>query len=321
MRLLIIDSNALMHRSFHALPPLQNKKGEQAGAIYGFLLTLFRAIKDLGPDFIAATFDLPAPTFRHKKFKEYKAKRKKAPEEFYQQIPIMKKVLAAFSIPVFEKEGFEADDLIATISKKAPKEQKYSKLKIYILTGDFDTLQLVNKNTKIYTLGRGIRETMIYDREKILERFDLNPEQMVDYKALAGDPSDNVPGVTGIGKKTATNLLKEFVTLENLYKKIEKEGEKQNIKPRVKELLLKNKEQAFFSQDLVKTREDAPVDFNVEKCKFGDFNKEKVEKILTELEFFSLLNRVPSLLIKNEGKKDKSSTISGIQFKQNKTLF
>lgn len=321
MRLLIIDSNALMHRSFHALPPLQNKKGEQAGAIYGFLLTLFKAIKDLNPDFIAATFDLPAPTFRHKKFKEYKAKRKKAPEEFYQQIPVMKKVLAAFSIPIFEKSGFEADDLIATISKKAPKEKGYSEIKVYILTGDFDTLQLVNKNTEIYTLGKGIRETVIYNREKIVERFGLEPEQMVDFKALAGDPSDNIPGVPGIGAKTATNLLGEFITLENLYKKIEK-GEGQKIKPRIKNLLFKNKEQAFFSQDLVKTREDAPIDFNVKECKFGDFNKEKVEKILTELEFFSLLKRVPFLLIKNEGEKpNKSSAIFGNEHKKNKTLF
>ena len=213
--------------------------------------------------------------------------------------PRMKKVLAAFSIPVFEKEGFEADDLIATISKKAPKEQKYSELKIYILTGDFDTLQLVNKNTKIYTLGKGIRETVIYDREKIVERFGLEPEQMVDYKALAGDPSDNIPGVVGIGKKTATDLLKKFVSLESLYKKVEK-GEGQDIKTRVRELLLQNKEQAFFSQALVKTREDAPIGFNVKKCKFGDFDKEKVEKTLAELEFFSLLKRMPTLLVKNE---------------------
>ncbi len=290
MKFLIIDSNALLHRSFHALPSLINSKGEQTGAIYGFLLTLFKAINDLNPDFIAATFDFPAPTFRHKKFKKYKAGRKKAPDEFYQQIPKTKEVLSAFSIPVFEKEGFEADDLIATIVKKVQKD--YPQLEIYILTGDLDTLQLVNDKTKIYTLGRGIKETIFYDTKKVKERFGLEPRQMVDFKALAGDPSDNIPGAQGIGQKTASELLKKYDNLENLYQKIE-EGDVNNIKPRIKNILLKNKEQVFFSRILAQTLDDVPICVDLEKCRWGKYDKEKLVKKLTELEFYTLIKRLP----------------------------
>jgi DNA polymerase-1 len=300
MKLLIIDSNALLHRSFHALPPLANSKGEQTGAVYGFLLTLFKAINDLKPDFIAATFDTPAPTFRHKKFKEYKAKRPKAPEEFYQQIPKTKEILEAFKVPIFEKEGFEGDDLIATIAKKAPQQQVYPPLEIYILTGDLDTLQLVNQNIKIYTLGKGVKETVIYDKEKILERFGLEPKQMVDFKALAGDPSDNIPGATGIGQKTAAALLKKYDNLENLYQKIEG-GDVEDIKPRIKDILLKNKEQVFFSRILAKTREDAPIDFSLKASKFGNFDRKKIEEVLKNFEFYSLLAKIPD--IKNKSSK------------------
>lgn len=307
MKFLIIDSNALLHRSFHALPPLVNNKGEQTGAIYGFLLTLFKAINDLHPNFIAATFDFPAPTFRHKKFKEYKAGRKKPPEEFYQQIPKTKEILTAFSIPVFEKEGFEADDLIATIVKKTQLEDP--QLEIYILTGDLDTLQLVNDKTKICTFGKGIKETVVYDRNKIKERFGLEPRQMVDFKALAGDPSDNIPGATGIGQKTATEILKKYDNLENIYKKIE-EGDAKDIKPRVKDILLRNKEQVFFSRVLAKTRNDAIINFDVKKCQWGKYDKEKLVQLLKDLEFYTLIKRLAEFnnvsQDKNEATKEET---------------
>lgn len=300
MKLLIIDSNALLHRSFHALPPLTTKEGEQTGAVYGFLLTLFRAINDIQPDCMVATFDTPAPTFRHEKFKEYKAKRKKAPEEFYQQIPKIKEIISVLSVPIIEKEGFEADDLIATISKKAPQNQIYPEIENYILTGDFDTLQLVDKNTKIYTLGKGIKETVIYNREKVIEKFGLEPSQLVDFKALSGDPSDNIPGATGIGKKTATELLKKYKNLENLYRIIEKEPTSFFIKSlkysqRLRNILIQNKEQVFFSRILARVREDAPIDFNIKKCELGNFDRRKVEEILKRFEFYSLLKRIPEI--------------------------
>ena len=319
MTILIVDSNALLHRSFHALPPLTTKEGEQTGAVYGFLLTLFRAIKDVRPDFVAATFDTPAPTFRHEKFKEYKAKREKAPEEFYEQIPKTKKVLSVLSIPVFEKEGFEADDLIATISKKSSKSQIYPGIEIYILTGDLDTLQLVDKNIKVYTLGRGIKETVIYDKEKVRKRFGIEPWQMVDFKALAGDPSDNIPGATGIGKKIAAELLKKYKNLENLYKIIEKEPQSFSIKSpkysqRLKNLLLQNKEQVFFSRVLAKTRKDAPIDFKLKECKFGNFNQENIGEILKKFEFYSLLKRIPELIQRGKNKKREHSINNGKLF-------
>jgi len=313
MKFLIIDSNALLHRSFHALPPLMDKLGNQTGAVYGYLLTLFKAINDIGPEFIAATFDTPSPTFRHKKFKEYKAKREKAPDEFYEQIPKTKEILSAFSVPVFEKEGFEADDVIATIAKKIPKQQIYPELEVYILTGDLDTLQLVNKKTKVYTLGRGIKEAVIYDKKKILERFGLLPGQMVDYKALAGDASDNIPGATGIGEKTAISLLKKYKDLETLYQVLEQKETKEDIKPRIKKILLEQKDQVFFSRLLAQTRKDAPIDFKIKNCKFGDFDKKTLKEALEKYGFYSLVKRIPGENNKQDNvlveKKDRNGKL------------
>ncbi len=199
-QLIIIDSNSVIHRAFHALPPLTTKKGEIVNAVYGFLLVFFKAVKEFKPDFIAACFDFPAPTFRHKKFKDYKAKRPVAPKELYSQIPIVKEVLGVFNVSVFEKQGFEADDIIGTISEKFPKKQVLPEVEIVILSGDLDTLQLVNKNTKVYLLKKGVKNTVLYDETLVKERYSgLNPEQLVDLRALRGDPSDNIPGIIGIG--------------------------------------------------------------------------------------------------------------------------
>jgi DNA polymerase-1 len=317
MRFLIIDSNALLHRAFHALPPLQDKEGRQTGAVYGFLLTLFRAIKDISPNYIAATFDTPSPTFRHKKFKEYKAKREKAPDEFYQQIPIIKEVLEALNIPIFEKPGFEADDIIATIAKKIQKEQIYPEIETYIVTGDQDTLQLVDKNTKVYTLGKGIKETVILDKEKVVEKYGILPEQMVDFKALAGDPSDNIPGATGIGKKTASEILKKFGSLDNLYKKIEDKNFK-DINPRIKKILLEQKEQILFSQILAKARDDAPIDFKITNCSFGSFDIKKVEEIFEKYSFYSLKKRLKEIIKNSDNKNEEKSNDFSKAFKDGK---
>lgn len=279
--LIIIDSNSVIHRAFHALPPLTTKKGEVVGAVYGFLLVLFRAIKDFQPDYIAACFDFPAPTFRHQKFKEYKAKRPKAPEELYSQFPKVKEILNAFNIPIFEKEGFEADDLIGTIAFLSPVE-------VIILSGDLDALQLISNKIKVFTLKKGVKDTILYDEQLTKEKFEgLMPEQILDYKALRGDPSDNIPGVKGIGEKTATELILKFGNIENLYKEIEK------IKPKTKELLLKYKEQAFLSRDLARIEKQVPIDFNLEKCRWGNYSKEEIVKLLESFEFHSLIKRLP----------------------------
>ena len=221
--LILIDGNALVHRAFHALPPLTAPDGTVTNAVFGFSSILIRTIKDIKPDFIAAAFDLAGPTFRHKEYKEYKAKRVKAPQELYDQIPLVKEVLQAFGIPIFEKETFEADDLIGTISAITAKDKE---LKTIIATGDLDTLQLVvGEQVVVFTLKRGMRDTVIYDEPAIMERYGIKPSQMTDFKGLKGDVSDNIAGVPGIGDKTAETLIQNFGSLEDLYKKLIDLGE------------------------------------------------------------------------------------------------
>ena len=290
-RLIIIDSNALLHRSFHALPPLMTKTGQETGAVYGYLLTLFKAIKDLQADYVVATFDTKAKTFRHEKFEQYKAQRPATPSGIILQIPITKEVLQAFKIPVFAMEGFEADDLIATICQMAPKQEE--NLEVYIVSGDLDNLQLVNETTKVYTLGKGIKDTVIYDIIKVKERFGVEPLQMNDFKALTGDASDNIPGVEGIGKKTAAEIIQRYGSIKNLYDELSTDTAV--LKPKVKEALKNNKESAFLSLELVKTKKDVNMDFNLEVCKFGKFDLKEVENILKDLEFNSLITRLPLL--------------------------
>ncbi|MBU2037183.1 hypothetical protein KJ866_03250, partial [Patescibacteria group bacterium] len=325
--LVLIDGHALVHRAYHALPPLNTGSGELVNAVFGFFSILLKMLKDLAPDYIAATFDLAGPTFRHKEFEAYKATRVKAPDELYAQIKRVKDVLAAFNIPVFEAPGFEADDVIGTIVRQV-KSQK-SKVKSIIVTGDLDTLQLVDKNTSIYTLKKGVKETMLYDEAAVRARFEgLSPEQMNDYKGLKGDPSDNIPGVPGVGEKTAIQLLKDFGSLENLYKELEKSklppspllrvklrtsnarlrrASKTHPltsldKPRDKPLgvksnnlfkkLLDFKEQAFFSKYLATIKQDVPIKFKLAEALTRDFDKEKVVKIFKDLGFYSLVNRL-----------------------------
>ena len=287
-RLIIIDSNALLHRAFHALPPLTHN-GQPTGAVYGYLLTLFKAIKDLNANYIVATFDTPKPTFRHEKFKDYKAHRVATPEGIVSQISLMKEVLESFNIPIFEKEGYEADDIIATIAKKTESEAD-----VFIVSGDLDNLQLVDEKIKVYTLGKGIKDSVIYDVHKVIERFSVKPEQMNDFKALTGDTSDNVPGVPGIGKTTAAQLIKEYGSIKNLYSELATDTAV--LKPKVKEALKNNKENAFLSLELVETKKDVSIEFTLESCKFENFDKEKVKNIFYQLGFNSLIDRLSTII-------------------------
>lgn len=291
-RLIIIDSNAIIHRAYHALPPLTTKKGELVNAIYGFLLFFFKSIKEFKPDYIAATFDFPAPTFRHKEYKEYKATRPKADEKLYQQIPKTKEILKNFGIQVFEKEGYEADDLIGTISYLA--ETQNPQIETIILTGDNDTLQLVDNNTKVYSIKRGIKEAVLYDEISIKEKYEgLKPFQLVDFKSLKGDPSDNIPGVVGIGEKTALELINEFSSIENLYQEIEKNTKRvDKIKESVRKKLIENKEKAFLSKNLSKIDIQVPIDFDLEQCRWLGFDKNKAREIFNAFEFSSLIQRL-----------------------------
>ncbi len=283
-RLIIIDSNSVIHRAFHALPSLTTKKGELVNAVYGFLLVFLRAIKEFKPDYIVACFDLPGPTFRHKKFKDYKAKRPPTPKELLNQIPKIKRVLKVFNVPVLEKQGFEADDIIGTISTNLSSRGFSPTTETIVLSGDLDILQLVNKNTKVYLLKKGVKNTVLYNEHLVKEKyFGLNPNQLVDFRALKGDASDNIPGVAGIGEKTAVDLLKRFGTIENLYNQLESGKEKaQEIKPKTKELLVRQKEQAFLSRSLAEINKNVLIDLNTGSCQWGKYDKkrEKEEKTL-----------------------------------------
>jgi len=294
--LVLIDSHALIHRAFHALPPLSTQKGERVNAVYGFILVLLKVLKELKPDYVAAAFDLPGPTFRHKEFEEYKATRVKAPDELYAQIGRVKEVVKAFGIPIYEMAGFEADDVIGTIAETV--NSKQLTVNSIIVTGDLDTLQLIDGNTKVYTLKTGVRDTVTYDEKAVVERYGLRPEQMPDYRGLKGDPSDNIPGVPGIGEKTAVELLKKYNTIENLYETLEKketkngERDKKVKADKLKGKLLENKDQAIFSKYLATIKRDVALKFNLKQAKFGKYDLEKIKSLFKELEFFSLINRL-----------------------------
>lgn len=309
-KLLIIDGNALIHRSFHALPAtMATKSGEPVNAVYGFTTVLLKAIREFKPDYVALTLDKEGPTFRHKKFPEYKAKREKAPDELYAQIPKVKELSEAFRIPVWEKDGLEADDIIGTIVEKT--EGNIEKV---IVTGDLDTLQLINPSTKVYTMSRGLSESVLYDRKAVEAKFQLAPEQIIDYKALRGDPSDNIPGVKGVGEKTATELLVNFKTLDGVYENIDSD----KIKDRVRELLRKHKEDAYLSKELATIKRDAKIGFDLKKTLFAGVDKDKVLELFSELEFKSLLPRVQTLF----GEQDEKKTADVFdKFERNREKF
>jgi len=294
-RLIIIDSNSLLHRAFHALPPLTTEKGELVNAVYGFLLVFFKVIREFQPDFIAATFDFPALTFRHKEFKEYKAKRPPAPKELYQQIPKLKEVLSAFSVPIFEKEGFEADDIIGTISHLTPKKQVLPEIETIVLSGDLDTLQLVDSHTKVYALRKGVKDIVLYDEAEVEKKYGLNPYQLLDFKALRGDPSDNIPGVPGIGEKTAIQLIKQFGSLENLYSALISGKKISALNPRLLIKLKEYEEQVFLSKRLVEIKKNVPLDFDLKKCQWKKYREEKVVEVLKDFGFKSLVKRLSEI--------------------------
>lgn len=304
-KLVIIDSHALIHRAFHALPPMTNQKGEVLNAVYGYVSVFLKILKDMKPQYIVAAFDLPQPTFRHEEFEEYKAHRPKAPDDLISQFNKVKEVMRAFGVPIMEMPGYEADDVLGTICEKV-KEQKLNVISV-VLTGDLDTLQLVDDDkTIVYTLKKGITDTVIYDEKAVIDRYGLHPNQMVDFKGLKGDPSDNIPGVPGVGDKTAAALILKYGSIEGVYEEIEKRQKevvekKKGKKPAQREVLsekliekmIEFKDQAFLSKKLSIIRRDAPIDFDIEKSRVGQYDKENILKMFKEMEFHSLVNRLP----------------------------
>lgn len=291
IRLMVIDGNALIHRSFHAIPPtLSTKDGTIVNAVYGFTSFLLRAISEFHPEYIVLTLDRKAPTFRHEEYAEYKATRVKAPDELYEQIPLVKEVATAMDIPIFELDGFEADDLIGTIVTRSEQETEFEN---YIVTGDMDSLQLVSPRTKVYAMSRGLNESVTYDEARVFERYGLKPNQIVDYKALRGDPSDNIPGVKGIGEKTATELLQNFTTLDGVYKANEKNDTL--IKIRINGLLKEFKDNAYLSQSLATIKCDVDLKINWEDLRLDSFDLDKATEVFTKFEFRSLLPKLNAL--------------------------
>lgn len=281
--LLLIDANALIHRAFHALPPLTTKGGKPIQAVYGVASILLKIWREEKPEYAAALFDRPEPTLRKQQFAEYKAQRPKAPDELVSQIIEAHHLFPKFGIKVFERPGFEADDLIASFAEKFKNE---SDLKIVILTGDKDALQLVHGDKIVVkSLKKGIGETVIYNESEIEKVFGLKPLQLIDYKALSGDPSDNIKGIPGIGPKTATKLLAEFGSLENLYANIEKTGS-------AREKLEKFKNDAALARQLVILKKDVPLEANRLEDLAVPADKYDLVEYFEEMGFEALLKRL-----------------------------
>jgi len=300
--LALIDGNAIIHRAYHSMPKtFTNKKGEPTNAVYGFALTLIRMIEDLQPTHIVCSFDLAGPTFRHEKFADYKGTRVKADQELYDQIPKVKELVETMGIQIIEKQGFEADDIIGTTVEKIHRgEIKDGGMKIHIVTGDKDAYQLLGDNVFIYDLKNSSDGSRIIDRETVKQKYNLEPRDFIDLKALSGDSSDNIPGVPGIGDKTATTLIQSFGNLDSLYRclkqksNIKDQNDKSKCKsltPRVEKLLIDNKDQAYMSRELGTIHCQVPISFTLEDIKWGEYDKDELFKFFQELGFKSLIAR------------------------------
>lgn len=320
--LILLDAHAILHRAYHALPEFTSSSGEPTGATYGLSAMLLKIIKDLKPDYIAGCFDLPQPTFRHEAYEAYKAGRAKAEDDLVHQIKRARDVFAALGIPSYELAGFEADDLLATIVEKMKKEKN---LRIIIASGDMDTLQLVDDDrVLVYTLKKGLNDTILYDEKAVLARFGFVPKLLPDYKGLRGDPSDNIIGIAGIGEKTATTLITSFGSIEDMYKKLKKDPEvfrTAGITPRIIKLLEEGEEEALFSKTLATVRRDAPIEFSLpEKSWRETVEIARAEALFAELDFRGLKDRLRDVVegeVKNQKSKVESeeSSVDPVLFK------
>lgn len=347
-RLILIDAHAIIHRAYHALPPFTTPAGEPSGAVYGFSTILLRILRELKPDYIAAAFDLPGPTFRHTAYERYKSNRPETPSDLAGQFIKTEELLEAFGIIVFKKPGFEADDIIGTIVEKVSKSRRdigiptslsknknsasgQKDLETIIVTGDTDALQLVGPQVKVYAMKKGITETIIYDEDAVYERYGFKPSQLVDYKGLKGDPSDNIPGVKGIGEKTATDLIKFFGTIENLYKALKKglpaqtggaqAGDKK-ISETVAAKLRQGEEEARFSKELATINTEVPIEFDLEKTSWKDGSRNnEIRELFQKFGFYSLIKRLgepPAVLVPEQAAL--LSVLSPVESKKNSEI-
>ncbi|MDP3800274.1 MAG: DNA polymerase [bacterium] len=296
-KLVIIDSHALIHRAYHALPILTAPDGRQVQAVYGFASVLMRVIKELKPQYIVAAFDMAGPTFREKEYKEYKAHRPATDDALINQFSLVKELVEAFKIPVLQLQSYEADDIIGTVVEKLKNKKELTKI---IVTGDLDCLQLIDdENILVYTLKKGVNDTVIYNEELVRERYEgLGPNQITDLKGLKGDASDNIPGVLGIGEKTAINLLNEYGSLENIYKAVEKEEnfKSKTLSPKLIDKLVQGKDNAFLSKRLATIKRDVPVELDFIKTTFNLVENEEIKKLFFRFGFKSLIKRLDDLI-------------------------
>jgi len=310
-KIVILDSNAVIHRAYHALPPFSTADGVMVNAVYGYAKLLLKVIKDVNPDIVLAAFDVAGDTFRHQQFEAYKANRVAADQDLYDQIPLVKELLQAIDIPVLELSGYEADDIIGTIAEQTHKTSN----ELVIVTGDMDTMQLVKPRISVYTLRKSINDTIIFDTEAVIAKYQIRPDQVCDFKGLKGDPSDNIPGVPGIGDMRAVNLLKRFETLENIYNFVDKyekfdDIDKDNREAFTKSIfenLKNNKEQAFFSRELATIITDAPIREIVNDSLDYTFPVEKAKDIFKHFEFYSLVKELNTQLEKSNNHKAQAS--------------
>lgn len=292
-KLVLVDGNAIVHRAYHALPEL-TRNNQSVNAVYGFFLMILKILTDVKPDYLIVCFDRPKPTFRKALYVGYQATRPEMEESLSSQFKIIHEALERAKVEIFEIDGYEADDLIGTIATKAVEES--DSLEVIIVTGDRDMLQLVNSKVSVLAPIVGVTKMILFDTQKVIEKYGLKPEQFVDYKALVGDSSDNYPGVGGIGPKTASNLLNKYGNFENLYNNLAELPEKLSLK------LATDAEQAALAKKLAEIVKDAPLNLDIDKSAVSNFESEELKKFFSKLGFKSLLERIP-VFPKDKGKQ------------------
>jgi len=293
-KLVLIDAFAILHRAFHAIPPLTNKMGEPTNAVYGFVSMILRVITDLRPDSLAVCFDVKVPTFRHKEYKEYQSQRPPMADELSSQIQKAKDFLQAANIPIYLKPGYEADDLLGTIAKKGDFDE------VVIATGDKDILQLVDKKIKIYMPIAGLSSAKLFGEEEAKERMGVDPTQIPDYKALVGDPSDNYPGVAGIGPKTAIKLLEKYADIDKIYAHL------QDLEPKVREKLVKGKKDVILFHRLATIVKNVDIKIDFKGMKKWSIASKDVLKLFEEFGFKTLTKRIKEVGEKIDQEKQGS---------------
>ncbi|MBE6053131.1 MAG: DNA polymerase I, partial [Clostridium sartagoforme] len=282
-RLLILDSNSLLNRAFYAIPELTTSDGVHTNAVYGFVNMLFKMKAELKPDYIVAAFDKKAPTFRHKEYEDYKAGRKKMPPELAEQFPIIKELLDLLSINIYELDGFEADDIIGSLAKYAEKNN----IEVFVVTGDKDALQLASDNINVVITKKGVTETAVYNKKSFIDEFGVTPTQFIDVKGLMGDKSDNIPGVPGVGEKTAYKLIQTYGSIEEVLNNIDNISGK-----KLKDNLETYREQAVFSKKLATIMTEVPIDFDLDDIKSQEaYNKEGLKKMFFKLQMKTMIDK------------------------------